>query len=58
MYELSCGLMRPNEEIVCQSRPPNVAYPPRPVPGSAADLDIVMDNCDFSENKVRIAPTP
>ncbi|KAI5898419.1 uncharacterized protein SCHCODRAFT_02612047 [Schizophyllum commune H4-8] len=34
-----------------QSRPPNVAYPPRPVPGSAADLDIVMDNCDFSENK-------
>lgn len=36
-----------------QAQPPNVAYPPRPVPGSVADLDIVMDNCDFSENKVR-----
>ncbi|KAG6334497.1 hypothetical protein ID866_4592 [Astraeus odoratus] len=34
-----------------QSQPPNVAYPPRPVPGSVADLDIVMDNCDFSQNK-------
>lgn len=34
-----------------QSRPPNVAYPPRPVPGSVADLDSVMDHCDFSENK-------
>ncbi len=36
-----------------QSRPPNVAYPPRPVPGSIADLDIVMEHCDFSEKKVR-----
>lgn len=35
-----------------QSRPQNVAYPPRPVPGSVADLDIIMNNCDFSENKV------
>ncbi|KIJ37641.1 hypothetical protein M422DRAFT_259730 [Sphaerobolus stellatus SS14] len=34
-----------------QSAPPNVAYPPRPVPGSAVDLDIIMDNCDFSTNK-------
>lgn len=34
-----------------QARPPNVAYPPRPVPGSVADLDIVMDHCDFSQNK-------
>lgn len=30
----------------------NVAYPPRPVPGSVADLDIIMDHCDFSHNKV------
>jgi DDB1- and CUL4-associated factor 13 len=30
-----------------QARPPNVAYPPRPVPGSVADLDIIMDLCDF-----------
>lgn len=35
-----------------QSQPPNVAYPPRPVPGSVADLDTVMDHCDFSQNKV------
>ncbi|KAI0788643.1 hypothetical protein C8Q75DRAFT_807845 [Abortiporus biennis] len=31
--------------------PPNVAYPPRSVPGSIADLDIIMDQCDFSTNK-------
>lgn len=35
-----------------QARPPNVAYPPRPVPGSVADLDIVMNFCDYSTAKV------
>ena len=35
-----------------QSSPENSAYPPRPVPGSVADLDIVMDHCDFSKKKV------
>ncbi|KAJ6621628.1 hypothetical protein B0H10DRAFT_2162996 [Mycena sp. CBHHK59/15] len=34
-----------------QSQPPNVAYPPRPVPGSIGDLDVVMEHCDFSEKK-------
>jgi WD repeat and SOF domain-containing protein 1 len=34
-----------------QSLPRNVAYPPRPVPGSIADLDIVMEHCDFSQSK-------
>ncbi|KAJ7293474.1 glycosyltransferase family 32 protein [Mycena rebaudengoi] len=34
-----------------QSQPPNVAYPPRPVPGSVSDLDIVMMHCDFSDKK-------
>ncbi|KAF8169519.1 glycosyltransferase family 32 protein [Pholiota molesta] len=34
-----------------QSQPPNVAYPPRPVPGSVADLDHVMKNCDFGKGK-------
>ncbi|KAJ7071132.1 glycosyltransferase family 32 protein [Mycena amicta] len=29
----------------------NVAFPPRPVPGSLADLDIVLEHCDFSEKK-------
>ena len=35
-----------------QSKPPNVAYPPRPVPGSVADLDHVMKHCNFSKGKV------
>ncbi|EMD41993.1 hypothetical protein CERSUDRAFT_90589 [Gelatoporia subvermispora B] len=34
-----------------QAQPPNVAYPPRPPPGSVADLDVVMDHCDFSTNQ-------
>lgn len=34
-----------------QAQPPMVAYPPRPAPGSIADLDTVMDHCDFSEKK-------
>ncbi|KAF8507582.1 snoRNA binding protein [Hysterangium stoloniferum] len=29
----------------------NAGYPPRPVLGSIADLDIIMDHCDFSANK-------
>lgn len=35
-----------------QSKPPSVAYPPRPVSGSIADLDFIMEHCDFSEKKV------
>lgn len=35
-----------------QNTPPNVAYPPRPVPGSVADMDVIMDHCDFSNSKV------
>ncbi|KAJ3511277.1 hypothetical protein NLJ89_g4193 [Agrocybe chaxingu] len=34
-----------------QSKPPNVEYPPRPVPGSVADLDHVMKHCDFGKGK-------
>ncbi len=30
----------------------NPAYPPRPVPGSVIDLDIVQDYCEFSTNQV------
>jgi DDB1- and CUL4-associated factor 13 len=40
-----------------QARPPDVAYPPRPVPGSVADLDIIMDLCDFP-SKVPIPRLP
>ncbi|KAJ6511345.1 glycosyltransferase family 32 protein [Mycena vitilis] len=34
-----------------QSTPPHVSYPPRPVPGSVADLDVIMKHCDFSQAK-------
>ncbi|KDQ63507.1 hypothetical protein JAAARDRAFT_120845 [Jaapia argillacea MUCL 33604] len=34
-----------------QSQPPRVAYPPRPVPGSVADLDVIMEHCDFTNKK-------
>ncbi|THU89360.1 hypothetical protein K435DRAFT_729245 [Dendrothele bispora CBS 962.96] len=36
---------------VHSSQPPNVAYPPRPAPGSIADLDRIMPHCDFNLNK-------
>jgi WD repeat and SOF domain-containing protein 1 len=38
-----------------QSPPPNVAFPPRPVPGSVADLDVIMEHCDFSQQKVGLS---
>ena len=43
------GLERTYIDI--QSIPPAVGYPTRPAPGSIADLDIVMDHCDFGNNK-------
>lgn len=36
-----------------RSKVPDVAYPPRPLAGSVADLDVIMEHCDFSEHKVR-----
>lgn len=33
------------------------AYPPRPVPGSIIDLDLILDKCDFGSNKVSPAVT-
>ena len=38
-----------------QSLSPDVAYPPRPVPGSVADMDQVMRHCDFAQNKVLLS---
>lgn len=34
-----------------QSHPPNVAYPPRPVPGSVADMDEILRHCEFDNGK-------
>lgn len=35
-----------------QAAPHNLAYPPRPVPGSVADLDKIMQYCDFDTKQV------
>lgn len=32
-------------------------FPPRPVPGSAMDLDVVMQKCDFGTNQVSVVNT-
>lgn len=34
-----------------QSKPSEIAYPPRPLAGSVADMDIIMKHCDFSQDK-------
>jgi WD repeat and SOF domain-containing protein 1 len=35
-----------------RSVPAKAGFPPRPVPGSVVDLDIVMQHCAFERNKV------
>ncbi|KAF6751118.1 snoRNA binding protein [Ephemerocybe angulata] len=34
-----------------QSHPPDVAYPPRPVPGSVADMDEILKHCNFDTHQ-------
>lgn len=34
-----------------QKQSVGAAYPPRPIPGSIADLDIILEQCNFSEGK-------
>ncbi|KAK0226333.1 snoRNA binding protein [Armillaria fumosa] len=34
-----------------EAKPPDVAYAPRPIPGSVADLDVLMQHCDVSDNR-------
>lgn len=46
------GPERLYQDIQCT--PPHVAYPPRPIPGSAADLDLIMEHCDFEDGKVSL----
>ncbi|KAJ6495682.1 hypothetical protein C8R47DRAFT_1116088 [Mycena vitilis] len=51
-FKTTANGIGPNRVYIdIQSRPPSVAYPPRPVPGSIADLDIIMGHCDFGEGK-------
>ncbi|RXW22911.1 hypothetical protein EST38_g2926 [Candolleomyces aberdarensis] len=37
--------------VSLEAQPPHVAYPPRPIPGSVADLDVVMAHCDYGKRK-------
>ncbi|KAK0459087.1 uncharacterized protein EV420DRAFT_1538217 [Desarmillaria tabescens] len=37
--------------LYVEAKPPYVAYAPRPIPGSVADLDVVMEHCDVSGNR-------
>ncbi|QRW05224.1 myotubularin-related protein 10 [Ceratobasidium sp. AG-Ba] len=48
-YTIGTGPSR--KYVTIKSEPPNVHYPPRPVAGGIADLDIIMDHCDFSAQK-------
>ena len=41
--------------IDLQVRHPNSTFPQRVPQGASADLDMIMDNCDFSKGKVREA---
>ncbi|KAK0494817.1 hypothetical protein EDD18DRAFT_285053 [Armillaria luteobubalina] len=34
-----------------EAKPPDVAYAPRPIAGSVADLDVLMEHCDVSDNR-------
>ncbi|KAI1793848.1 hypothetical protein LXA43DRAFT_971513 [Ganoderma leucocontextum] len=34
-----------------RNRPPDFGRPPRPIPGSVADLDRILEQCDFSAGK-------
>ncbi len=44
------------DRIYLESKRDNlsIAFPPRPVPGSIADLDIVMEHCAFVYRKVLV----
>ncbi|KIO24739.1 hypothetical protein M407DRAFT_212112 [Tulasnella calospora MUT 4182] len=45
------GIGSTREYINITAQPPNIAYPPRVPTGSVADLDVIMENCDFSQQK-------
>ncbi|KAG8896661.1 hypothetical protein FRC01_011684, partial [Tulasnella sp. 417] len=45
------GIGSRREYINITAQPPNIAYPPRVPTGSVADLDVIMENCDFSQQK-------
>ena len=49
-YTIGTGAKRIYPEV--KLRQPDFGHPPRPIPGSIIDLDIIFENCDFSSGKV------
>ncbi|KAG7449744.1 uncharacterized protein BT62DRAFT_944268 [Guyanagaster necrorhizus] len=45
------GVGRKRFYLNVEATPPHVAYAPRPIPGSIADLDVIMEHCDVSGNR-------
>jgi WD repeat and SOF domain-containing protein 1 len=48
------GISASRTYIAPEAKPPHIAYPPRPVPGSIADLDIIMKYCDYDTDQVSL----
>ncbi|TBU45217.1 hypothetical protein BD309DRAFT_956637 [Dichomitus squalens] len=48
-YTIGTGAERIYPEV--RNRPPDPWHPPRPIPGSIADLDKILEQCDFSAGK-------
>ncbi|EIW64317.1 uncharacterized protein TRAVEDRAFT_138986 [Trametes versicolor FP-101664 SS1] len=48
-YTVGTGAERIYPEV--KNRQPEFGHPPRPIPGSVADLDIILENCDFETGK-------
>ncbi|KAI0652142.1 hypothetical protein C8Q79DRAFT_897307 [Trametes meyenii] len=48
-YTVGTGAGRIYPEV--KNRPPESGHPPRPIPGSVADLDRILEHCDFETGK-------
>ncbi|KAI0721355.1 hypothetical protein C8T65DRAFT_705366 [Cerioporus squamosus] len=48
-YTLGTGAQRIYPDV--RNRPPEFGHPRRPIPGSAADLDRILEQCDFDTGK-------
>ncbi|KAI0778474.1 hypothetical protein BD413DRAFT_509566 [Trametes elegans] len=48
-YTVGTGAGRIYPEV--KNRPSDYGHPPRPIPGSVADLDIILEHCDFATGK-------
>ncbi|KAK7059058.1 hypothetical protein VNI00_001682 [Paramarasmius palmivorus] len=51
VYTTTAGTGSKRIYLDLRSQVHDVAYPPRPVPGSIADLDVLMEHCEFARGK-------